>query len=86
MHKDGSKEPAKQPAKTRSKRKTIQELTKEHIQNEDHKITDEDFKNVVMETEIPEEKIDALDLPDNDERPHDEDKDHKITTPWDVIK
>jgi hypothetical protein len=86
MQKDGNKEPAKQAAKPRSKRKTIQELTKEHIQNEDHKITEEDFKNVVLETNIQKGKIDALDLPDRDDRPHDEDKDHSITTPWDVIK
>lgn len=86
MQKNDKKGPAKSTAKPRSKQKTTKELTREHIQKEDHKITDEDFKNVVLGEDLPEDRKEPLDLPNTDDRPHDEDKDHKIATPWDVIK
>jgi hypothetical protein len=57
-----------------------------HIQDENDVITDEDFKNLNIDLEISKDTAhQPLEIPDDTERPKDEDKDPKILTPWDVI-
>ena len=72
------------PQKKGKQGKTPRELMTDHLKNKGHVISNEDFENLnidVEETGTSELKID-----NSQERPHDEDKDHAITTPWDVIK
>lgn len=57
-----------------------------HIQDENDVITDEDFKNLKLDMELPiDEAHQPLTISNNTERPKDEDKDPKILTPWDLI-
>jgi len=66
--------------------KTPKQIMSRHIRDKEDVITDEDFKNlnigidVIDETDPP-----ALDIPNDSERPKDEDKDPKIITPWNLI-
>ncbi len=68
-----------------SKGKTPDLLVQKHIKDEDDIISDEDFKNVEVGTNVKTDDIE-LELPKDKNRAHDEDKDGEITTPWDVIK
>ncbi len=79
--------PAKQASgKTQKKGKTAKELVSRHIADEDDVISEEEFKNLNIETEISGDTThEPLDIPENPDRPKDEDKDHKIITPWDAI-
>lgn len=77
---------SKSTAKPSKKGKTASELMNRHIRNEKDVITEEEFKDMVIETGLPaEEGSEPLDIPSQKDRPKDEDKDHLITTPWDVI-
>jgi hypothetical protein len=81
--KSGEKIPRKSP-----KRKTPKEVMNQHIKDEKDVITEEEFKNVVVGTDMEVEKDTAhepLEIEENKHRPKDEDKDPKIVTPWDVI-
>jgi hypothetical protein len=72
--------------KSSTKVKTTKDIVREHLADENHKISEEDMK-VKIDLELPKDKAHAaLPIKNDDERPHDADKDHEITTPWDVIK
>ena len=74
------------PQKSRKPGKTTKELVDDHIHDKDDIISDEAFKNVVLDLGIPgDEAHQPLPIPDKKGRPRDEDKDPRITTPWDVI-
>lgn len=78
----------KLPQDSRKKRKTPKEVMSEHIADEDHVITEEEFKNLATGSDMEVEKDTAhepLEIEDKKDRPKDEDKDPKIVTPWDVI-
>ncbi len=80
------KDVEKIPQKSRSVGKTAKEIVDEHIQNQEDVISDEEFKNVVLDLGVPKDKAhQPLPIPDKKGRPKDEDKDPGITTPWDVI-
>jgi len=63
---------------------TTEELTRKHMSDPNHTISEEDLKNVQVDAHV--EPGEALDLPERDDRPHDVDKDHRIKTPWDIRK
>ncbi len=66
--------------------KTTQEMMNKHIHDEKDVITDEDFKNLKLDLEIPtDEAHQPLEIPNDPDRPKDEDKDPKVMTPWDLI-
>lgn len=66
--------------------KTAQQLVETHMKDPNHVITDEDLKSVKIDTTIPtDEAHQPLDIPADDNRPKDEDKDHRFKTPWDVL-
>jgi len=64
-------------------KKTAKEIVKRHLKDKNDIITEEDIKNIKIETGLAGEE--PLDIPNKTNRPKDEDKDHKYTTPWDVI-
>jgi hypothetical protein len=66
--------------------KTPEEMMRKHIRDKNDVITDEDFYNLNLSTEISDDKaIPELVIPDGKERPKDEDKDPVVITPWDII-
>lgn len=74
------------PQRKDKKDKTAKELVDQHMSDEDHIITDEDLKNVDIDTSTTAETAHKpLDIPADDDRPKDEDKDHRFKTPWDVL-
>ena len=76
----------KNPQKKKNKGDSAKDLVDKHMSNEDHIITDEDLKNVTIDTTIEGETAHKpLDISSDDERPKDEDKDHRFKTPWDVL-
>ena len=78
-------EPLATPKKSSSKGLTATEIVRKKIRD-NSKITEEDMKNVRIDVSIPtDEAHQPLDIPADPERPKDEDKDGKTTTPWDVI-
>ena len=80
------KEEKKNPQK-RSKGKTVKQLRDLHLKNKDHIITTEEIKNLDLELNNPErETSHTPDIPNDNQRPKDEDKDAKMITPWDVVK
>lgn len=67
--------------KTSSKGKTTEELTKRHLKDKNDKITDEDIRNIEIETSVkPEEPLKL-----KKKHAHDVDKDNPKSTPWDII-
>ena len=74
------------PAKRTRKTKTAKQLVSTHLKDENHVITDEDLKSIKIETTVDSDTAhQVLDIKSDDERPKDEDKDHRFKTPWDVI-
>ncbi len=73
--------------KKTTKGKTTTQIMHKHIQDQNDVITDEDFKNLELNLDnpLPTGTSHTPDIEDDDDRPKDEDKDHKIVTPWDVI-
>lgn len=66
--------------------KTPKQLVSKHIQDKNDVITDEDFINLNISIDSYNDTVhQQLDIPDNKERPKDEDKDPAVVTPWDVI-
>ena len=49
-------------------------------------ISDEDFKNLYLDLENAEERIEPLPINEKKGRPKDEEKDPKINTPWKIIE
>lgn len=65
---------------------TTKQIVNRHIQNKNDKITEDDMMNVKIDSSLPKDAAhQPLPISADTERPKDEDKDHKITTPWDVI-
>lgn len=82
----GKKKAKKITQKSASVGRTAQEIVKKHIRDKNDVITEEDFKNLKIEIDITKDTAhQPLQIPDDKERPKDEDKDPKIITPWDVI-
>jgi hypothetical protein len=74
------------PRKGTGKGKTTRQIMTKHIQDKNDVITDEDFKNLNIDLEVSKDTAhQPLEIPDDSQRPKDEDKDPKIVTPWDVI-
>ena len=72
--------------KKKKKGKTPQELMHKHISDKDDVISEDDFKNMEIGADANADNQEPLDIPDDKDRPKDEDKDPDIVTPWDVIK
>ena len=67
--------------------RTPKEVVDEHIKNEKDVISDEEFKNLNLNLGVVGDVThEPLAIPDNKNRPKDEDKDHRKITPWDVIE
>jgi hypothetical protein len=74
------------PQKSKLGRKTTQEMMSKHIHDEKDVISEEDFKNLKLDLELPaDEAHQPLEIPNDPDRPKDEDKDPKVMTPWDLI-
>ena len=74
------------PQKAGSKGKTAKQVMSKHIQDKNDVISEEDFKNLNIGIETTNDTAhEPLEISEDHERPKDEDKDPKITTPWDVI-
>ena len=66
--------------------KTPKQVVRKHIQDKNDVITDEDFKNLNISNNISNDAAhQVLEIPDDKQRPKDEDKDPVVVTPWDVI-
>ena len=80
--KEGKKIPPK-----KSTGKTVKELRDRHLQDKNHVITNEEIKDLDLELNLPDRSTaHTPELPNDTERPKDEDKDPKMVTPWDIIK
>jgi len=80
--------PKSSPAKSKSSAKglTSIEIVKKKIRNKNDVITEEVMKNVRIDSSVPRDKAhEPLPIPNTTDRPKDEDKDNKMSTPWDVI-
>ncbi|MEO6611715.1 MAG: hypothetical protein ABIT05_02240 [Chitinophagaceae bacterium] len=92
MSKSNKKVPDKnvagaKPGKPGSKGKTASEIMSSHISDKNHIITDEEFKELNLDTEAPGNKSgEATIISRKHNRPKDEDKDPETLTPWDVLK
>jgi hypothetical protein len=88
MAKAKSKKKETTPAtskKSSSKGLTATEIVRNKIRD-NSSITEEDMKNVRIDVSLPtDEAHQPLPISEDTERPKDEDKDQKTTTPWDVI-
>jgi len=72
--------------KRKANGKTANEIVKRHMNDQDDKITKEDFENLYIDLSLPKDKAhEPLPIKDDKERPKDADKDNTVTTPWDVI-
>jgi hypothetical protein len=72
--------------KRTKKKLTIKQLRDKHMKDKNHVITDEDLKNLdLSEPTIDRTTSHTPEIPNEEERPKDEDKDKKMVTPWDVI-
>jgi len=75
------------PQKSRKEGKTSRDLMNRHISNKNDVITEEEFKNLDIDTSIEADTAhEVLEIRNDPDRPKDEGKDHPIVTPWDVIK
>ena len=72
--------------KSSSKGLTAKQIVKRHIRDKNDIITEDDMTNVRIDSSLPRDKAhQPLPISADTERPKDEDKDNKTTTPWDVI-
>ncbi len=62
---------------------TAKEIVKRHLKDKNDIITEEDMKNIQIETGLAGEE--PLKIPNTTKRPKDEDKDNQYITPWDTI-
>ena len=82
MKKNVEKIPQKSPAVG----KRAKEMMSDHIKDENDVISEEDFKNLNIELEMPKDEAhQPIQIDDDTKRPKDEDKDPKVSTPWDII-
>jgi hypothetical protein len=82
-NKKTSKPGEKNSRSKESRGKTTEELRRRHLSDKNDKITDDDIRNIRIDTSV--DAGEGLDLPKGKNRPHDVDKDNKTSTPWDVI-
>jgi hypothetical protein len=61
--------------------KSTDALTKRHLKDKNDKITDDDIRNIQIDTSVDSDEP----LPLKNNRPHDVDKDNPKSTPWDII-
>lgn len=73
------------PTDEEPKGRTTEEIVKRHYENEDDIITDEDIKNAVIETDVPDEVLDERFPPESDGKGK-TDADGEPKTPWDILK
>jgi hypothetical protein len=67
--------------------KTPRQVMRKHILDKNDVITEEDFENLDISVDISDESsLEQLEIPADHDRPKDEEKEHSIVTPWDVIK
>jgi hypothetical protein len=72
--------------KSGTKGLTATEIVRKKLREKNSTITEEDMKHVRIDTSLPSDKAhEPLPIENDPERPKDEDKDNKMTTPWDVI-
>ena len=65
---------------------TTKQIVNRHIQNKNDKITEDDMMNVKIDSSLPiDSSVQPLPVSVDNERSKDEDKDNRITIPWDVI-
>lgn len=77
----------KEPKKSRAKGKTPSEIMTRQIKEKDSVITDEEFRDLDIGTELSKETVhEPIDLPKGKDRPKDEEKDPDTATPWDILK
>lgn len=82
-----SKTGEKNPQLPLIKGETAKEMMSKHINDKNHVITEDDFKNLDVEAELTTDTAHELLVIENEkDRPKDEDKDAAINTPWDLIK
>jgi hypothetical protein len=73
--------------KSAKKTKTVKALRDKHLADKSHVITDQEIKELELDIDKPERETSHVpDLPNDDNRPKDEDKDPSMVTPWDIIK
>ena len=72
--------------KKNKKSNTPKEMMTRHIQDKNDVISQEEFKDMQVGTDAEVPDVEPLDLPDDTQRPKDEEKDHTMINPWDVIK
>jgi hypothetical protein len=61
--------------------KSTEALTKRHLKDKNDKITDDDIRNIQIDTSVDRDEV----IPLNKKRAHDADKDNPKSTPWDII-
>jgi len=72
--------------KSGQKGKTPKQIMSRHMKDKNDVITEEEFKNLNIDTGITNDTSHhPLPIDNDPERPKDEDKDPAVTTPWDVI-
>jgi hypothetical protein len=68
------------------KKKTVKELRDKHLSDKSHVITEQEVGELDLDIDKPDRTSSHVpDLPEDKDRPRDEDKDPKIITPWDVV-
>jgi hypothetical protein len=66
---------------------TIKQLRDLHLKDKHHIVTDDEINNLDMDAPIPGISTSHTPaIPDDKERPKDEDKDPEILIPWDLIQ
>lgn len=70
--------------KPSSKSLSAKQIVKRHMEDKNALITEDDMKNVKIDSSLPSED-DPLLFPLETERPKDAVKDKETTTPWDII-
>jgi hypothetical protein len=74
------------PQKSHTIGKTANQLMHKHLNDEKDVISEEDFKNLKLDLELPADAAhQPLEITEEKNRPKDEDKDPKMLTPWDII-
>jgi hypothetical protein len=67
--------------------RTPKQIMTKHIMDKNDVITEDDFIKLNISIDIPNDTShELLEIPNDKERPKDEDKDPETITPWDLIK
>ena len=77
---------SKTDQKSRHTGRTPRQIMTKHILDKNDVITEDDFNNLNISIDISNDTSHTvLDIPDDKERPKDEDKDPAIIIPWDLV-